>query len=160
MGLNASVFVVFVMLVQVNSQDCQPWYSNNTGVCRCGSDLRGQLICHDWNQTVDISAGFCITYDAKRKFTHVNTSGLVAGDCAYGYIMLNRKFSKVRMHKVSSCNQGSPSFSPRTEAVAMSGGGSRQWFPQVRRSVVLQVLGSVVSGKLRRNTYFNLNFVL
>ena len=100
------------MLVQVHSQDCNPWYSNHTGVCRCGSDFNGRLICHEWNQTVDISAGFCITYDAKRKYTHINTSGLVVGDCAYGYIsdsMLNRKFSRVPINISDiNCTQCDP----------------------------------------------------
>ena len=81
--------------------NCNTWYSNRTGQCQCGSNLNGRLICHA-NQTVDISAGFCITYDARRKYTGVNTSGLVVGDCAYGYLskIVDRKYSHVPIKPV------------------------------------------------------------
>lgn len=89
--------VILLLLVGVDCYQCNSWYSNRTGSCKCGSDFSGRLQCHDWNQSVDISAGFCITYVAKRQHIRLNETGLVVGDCAYGFVsnMLNRKFSHV-----------------------------------------------------------------
>ena len=69
---------------------CPTWYyeSNDTGGCICGSELGGRLICHQYTQTVEISADFCMTYDD-------HTQEVFAGDCTYGYSsnMSNRRYS-------------------------------------------------------------------
>ena len=76
---------------------CPTWYQNTTtGHCKCGSDLNGRLICKKWNQSVEISAGFCITYDVQKRY---DRSAQVVGSCTYGYfsgdIMTKRKYSVV-----------------------------------------------------------------
>ena len=40
------------------------WYIGRDGDCVCGSELNGRLRCNDLNQTVEITAGFCMTFDA------------------------------------------------------------------------------------------------
>ena len=76
---------IFTMVI-----GCPTWYyeSNDTGGCVCGSELEGGLICHQYTQTVEISADFCMTYDDQ-------TQEVFAGDCAYGYSanMSNRRYS-------------------------------------------------------------------
>ena len=74
----------------------QTWYTNKDGDCVCGVDLSGRLRCNDCsNQTVDITAGFCMTYDTTRQYVGENSSSLlIVGDCLYGALpnTTNRKF--------------------------------------------------------------------
>ena len=54
------------------------WYSMKDGQCKCGSDLSGRLRCNDFNKTVEITAGVCMTYDTMRRFKN---STLVVAIC-------------------------------------------------------------------------------
>ena len=88
----------FLLLITEVAFGCPTWYyeSNNTGGCICGSELGGGLICHQYTQTVEISADFCMTYDD-------HTQEVFAGDCAYGYSsnMSNRRYSIVESNYTS-----------------------------------------------------------
>ena len=63
----------------------------------CGSELSGRLKCNDcYNKSVDITAGYCMTYDATGQYAGENSSSLlVVGDCPYGALpnTTNRKFT-------------------------------------------------------------------
>lgn len=85
--------LVLILLVIMESSCCPTWYyRNRNGECQCGSELNGRLICHECNKTVEISAGFCITYIEN---STVAENALIVGDCAYGYFanMTNRRYS-------------------------------------------------------------------
>ena len=62
----------------------------------CGVELSGVLRCNDCYKTVDISAGFCMTYDTTRQYVGENSSSLlIVGPCPYGSLpnTINRKFT-------------------------------------------------------------------
>ena len=88
----------FLLLITEVVFGCPTWYyeSNDTGGCVCGSELEGGLICHQYTQTVEISADFCMTYDG-------HTQEVFAGHCAYGYSsnMSNRRYSIVESNYTS-----------------------------------------------------------
>ena len=67
---------------------CPTWYRNTSGHCECGVELSGQIICHEDENTVDVSMGLCMTLD-------YSTEVVLAGYCPYGYIsnMTNRMYS-------------------------------------------------------------------
>lgn len=95
-------FVVLIFLVIMESSGCPTWYYiNKNGECQCGSELNGRIICHEWNKTVEISAGFCITFIENS--TVDDKTSLIVGDCAYGYSanMTNRRYS-VLLQNVST----------------------------------------------------------
>ena len=59
----------------------------------CGVELSGDLRCNDCYKTVDIAAGFCMTYDTTRHYDGENSSSLlIVGDCPYGALS-SRKFT-------------------------------------------------------------------
>ena len=62
----------------------------------CGVELSGVLRCNDCYKTVDIAAGFCMTYDKTRQYVGENSSSLlIVGTCPYGALhnTTNRKFT-------------------------------------------------------------------
>ena len=69
---------------------CPTWYRNTSGHCECGVELSELIICHDNENTVDVSMRFCMTYD-------YSTESVVAGYCRYGYSsnMTNRMYSSL-----------------------------------------------------------------
>ena len=69
---------------------CPTWYRNTSGHCECGVELSGLIICHEDENTVDVSMGFCMTYD-------YSTDSVLAGLCPYGYSsnMTNRMYSSL-----------------------------------------------------------------
>ena len=74
----------------------QTWYTDKDGDCVCGVKLSGVLRCNDCYKTVDIGAGFCMTYDVTRQYVGENSSSLlIVGDCPYGALpnTTNRKFT-------------------------------------------------------------------
>ena len=103
--------LILMSILATGGCSCPTWYYNDSGGCHCGAELHGGLTCHDWNQTVEISAGFCMTYDANRQNTTDGMSALVVGDCPFGYFsnMTNRRYSLVpgRRAEVNS-NQCDP----------------------------------------------------
>ena len=107
MATSHLLVLILMAILATGGCSCPTWYYNDSGGCHCGSELHGGLICHDWNQTVEISAGFCMTYDANRD----GMSTLVVGDCPFGYFsdMTNRRYSLVpgRRAEVNS-NQCDP----------------------------------------------------
>ena len=66
---------------------CPTWYRNTSGHCECGEEVLG-IICHEDENTVDVSMGCCMTYD-------YSTDSVLAGSCPYGYSsnMTNRRYS-------------------------------------------------------------------
>ena len=74
----------------------QTWYTDKDGDCVCGVELSGVLRCNDCYKTVDIAAGYCMTYDTTRQYVRENSSSLlIVGDCPYGPFpnTTNRKFT-------------------------------------------------------------------
>ena len=69
---------------------CPTWYRNTSGHCECGVELSGLIICHEDENTVDVSMGCCMTYD-------YSTESVLAGNCPYGYSsnMTNRMYSSL-----------------------------------------------------------------
>ena len=69
---------------------CPTWYRNTSGHCECGVELSGLIICHENENTVDVSMRLCITYD-------YSTESVLAGLCPYGYSsnMTNRMYSSL-----------------------------------------------------------------
>ena len=69
---------------------CPTWYRNTSGHCECGVELYGLIICHEDENTVDVSLGCFMTYD-------YSTGSVVAGYGPYGYIsnMTNRMYSSL-----------------------------------------------------------------
>ena len=69
---------------------CPTWYRNTSGHCECGVELPGHIICHEDENTVDVSIGCCMTYD-------YSTGSVLAGYCPYGYSsnMTNRVYSSL-----------------------------------------------------------------
>ena len=62
----------------------------------CGVELSGVLSCNDCYKTVDIAAGYCMTYDTKRQYVGEKASSLlIVGACSYGALLniTNRKFT-------------------------------------------------------------------
>ena len=90
------LWFLFLLLVMLQAHGCPTWYQKTTtGNCTCGSDLNGRLICQQWNQSVEISAGFCITYDAQKRYD--KNAQVFVGSCTYGYFsnMTKRRYSVV-----------------------------------------------------------------
>ena len=75
-----SVVAVFLLLDVANSE-CPTWYIAKGDECVCGATVHGGLKCDDFNKTVDISAGYCMTYDDRGPY---NSSSLVVGECPFG----------------------------------------------------------------------------
>ena len=69
---------------------CPTWYRNTSGHCECGVELSGLIICHEVENTVDVSMVFCMTYD-------YSTGSELAGYCPYRYSsnMTNRMYSSL-----------------------------------------------------------------
>ena len=69
---------------------CATWYRNTSGHCECGVELSGLIICHEDENTVDVSVRFCMTWD-------YSTEVVLAGYCPYGYSsnMTNRMYSSL-----------------------------------------------------------------
>ena len=67
---------------------CPTWYRNTSGHCECGVELSGKIICCKDENRVDVSVGFCMTWDNL-------TKSVLAGSCPYGYNsnMTNRMYS-------------------------------------------------------------------
>ena len=73
----------------------QTWYTDKDGDCVCGVELSGRLRCNDCYKTVNIAAGFCMTYDITRQYVGENSGSLlIVGGCPYGALpnTTNRKF--------------------------------------------------------------------
>ena len=95
---SGTIFVLLVVACSSTRQSSRPdcnnitWYTSRNGDCKCGSELNGRVLCNECNKTVEITAGFCMTYDAVGRF---NTNTLVVGDCLYGAVSDNtqRKFT-------------------------------------------------------------------
>ena len=66
---------------------CPTWHRNTSRHCECGVEVLG-IICHEDENTVDVSMGCCMTYD-------YSTDSVLAGSCPYGYSsnMTNRRYS-------------------------------------------------------------------
>ena len=74
----------------------QTWYTDKDGDCVCSVELSGVLRCNDCYKTVDIAAGYCMTYDITRQYVGENSSSLlIVGPCPYGALhnTTNRKFT-------------------------------------------------------------------
>ena len=86
--------IVACSLASATESYCnQTWYTYKDGDCACGVELSGDLRCNDCYKTVDIAAGFCMTYDITRHYVGENSSSLlIVGDCPYGALS-NRKFN-------------------------------------------------------------------
>ena len=69
---------------------CSTWYRNTSEHCECGVELYGLIICHEDENTVDVSMRLCVTYN-------YSTESVVAGYCHYGYSsnMTNRMYSSL-----------------------------------------------------------------
>ena len=67
---------------------CPTWYRNTSGHCECGVELSEKIICRKDENRVDVSVGFCMTWDNL-------TKSVLAGSCPYGYNsnMTNRRYS-------------------------------------------------------------------
>ena len=53
------------------------WYtSTNDTTCRCGSELKGGIICSEMSHQVYLQTSFCMTWS--------NTTGTLTGICRYG----------------------------------------------------------------------------
>ena len=95
----AIILLLIAAVCSLVESHCNTWYRRDKdGHCVCGSDLSGRLKCNDCsNETVDITAGFCMTYDATGLYVdRDNTSSpLIAGDCPYGTFSnaTNRKYT-------------------------------------------------------------------
>ena len=94
--------IIFVLIIawslawETDSYCNQTWYTDKDGDCVCRVELSGVLRCNDCYKTVDISAGFCMTYDTTRQYVRENSSSLlIVGDCPYGPFpnTTNRKFT-------------------------------------------------------------------
>ena len=79
------VCAIFSLLCVVSG--CPTWYRNTSGHCECGVEVDGKIICHEDENTVDASMGFCMTYDSV-------TESVLVGSCPYGYSsnMTNRMY--------------------------------------------------------------------
>ena len=94
MYISYLLVVIIAGIVSVNSSKCQTWRNcSSNEEYQCGSDFNGRLIYHE-NCSIDISAGFCITYKYN---TSDKKSALVVGDCAYGALsnVIKRKYSRL-----------------------------------------------------------------
>ena len=85
------VFLLVCLHIQATVSDsCNTWYTKRNGVCSCGPDFGGLLRCSECNETVDISAGFCMTYDVSNSTdAQVNDSSsdtLVVGYCLFSHL--------------------------------------------------------------------------
>ena len=89
--------IVACHLVWGTDGNCnQTWYTDKDGDCVCGVELSGVLRCNDCYKTVNIAAGFCMTYDTTRQYVGENSSSLlIVGPCPYGALSntTNRKFT-------------------------------------------------------------------
>ena len=91
------IFIITWYLAWGTDSYCnQTWYTNKDGECVCGVELSGVLSCNDCYKTVDIAAGYCMTYDTTRQYVGENASSLlIVGACSYGALpnTTNRKFT-------------------------------------------------------------------
>ena len=91
------LMIIASSLAQATDSNCnQTWYTDKDGDCVCGVELSGVLRCNECYKTVDISAGYCMTYDTTRQYVGGNSSSLlIVGDCPYGALpnTSNRKFT-------------------------------------------------------------------
>ena len=78
------LLVAYSLACATESYCNQTWYTDKDGDCVCGVELSGVLRCNDCYKTVDITAGFCMTYDTTRQYVGENTSSLlIVGDCPH-----------------------------------------------------------------------------
>ena len=89
--------IVTCHLAYATDGNCnQTWYTDKDGDCVCGVELSGVLRCNDCYKTVDIAAGFCMTYDTTRQYVgETSSSLLIVGGCPHGPFpnTTNRKFT-------------------------------------------------------------------
>ena len=88
--MNAASKVCVILSLLCVASGCPTWYRNTSGHCECGVELSGKIICHENENTVDVSMGYCMTYD-------YSTEVVLAGYCPYGYgsNMTNRIYSSL-----------------------------------------------------------------
>ena len=55
--------LVLVAVSSVATGECPTWFQEKNGMCECGSDLGGTIMCNKYTQTVAIAEGYCMSYE-------------------------------------------------------------------------------------------------
>ena len=97
------LLLVLLLIVGVGS-NCPTWTRNSSGVCVCGPDFNHRLVCSNCNLTVDINAGYCMTFDKEGYHTRENTSRHLVGGCPYSPVSelaVNRRYSRLPTNPIA-----------------------------------------------------------
>ena len=89
-GVEMKVCVVMICLFGVAIVDsCPTWFTNTTGSCKCGTELNGNVKCHQDTLRVDVMVGHCMTL--------FNNNSVVAGFCQHAFAsnITSRVYSSV-----------------------------------------------------------------
>ena len=89
-GVEMRVCVVIICLFGTAMADsCPTWFTNTTGSCECGTEMNGNVNCHQETLRVDMMLGRCMTL--------FNNISVVVGFCQHAFAsnITSRVYSSV-----------------------------------------------------------------
>ena len=86
-GVEIVCVVMICLFVVAMADSCPTWFTNTTGSCECGTELNGNVKCHQESLRVDMMIGRCMTL--------FNNISVVAGFCQHSFRRSMCRLSKI-----------------------------------------------------------------